>query len=235
MSALVIAVAACALLAFLVVLAMTRAVPIAVCFALFAAALPWSAVQWQAGRRRAVLMEVWPDAVDHLRSAVRSGLSLPEAIIQLGTSGPSELREPFSEFGRDYRAGLSQQQALSRLKERLADPVGDRLVVALQITREVGGSELGKMLTTLSEFLRQNSRMRSELKARQSWTVNGAKLAVAAPWIVVLLLGTQPAAAEAYQNARGMMVLAMGLVISVVCYRLMLRIGRLPQEVRVLA
>ncbi|GAA1150144.1 type II secretion system F family protein [Nesterenkonia lutea] len=229
------AVCLCFSVAFLIVLVLTAAVPIAVCFGLFAATTPIVALRWQAGRRRAMLRDVWPDAVDHLRSAVRSGMSLPEGLIQLGRSGPEPLREPFVEFAKDYRSGHSLGTALERLKLRLADPVGDRIIVALQITREVGGSDLGRLLGTLADFLRENARTRSELEARQSWTVNAAKLAVATPWIVVLLLALQEEAAQAYQNATGMAVLGGGLLISLVCYKLMLRIGALPREIRVLA
>ncbi|MCH8561760.1 type II secretion system F family protein [Nesterenkonia sp. LB17] len=229
------AVLVCAVAAFLVVLVLTAAVPVALCFAFFAGMVPVLALRWQAGKRRALLRHIWPDAVDHLRSAVRSGMSLPEGLIQLGTSGPEPLREPFVEFAKDYRAGQTLGVALERLKLRLADPVGDRIVAALLITREVGGSDLGRLLSTLAEFLRENARTRSELEARQSWTVNAAKLAVAAPWIVVLLLSLQRDAAEAYRGATGMLVLGAGLLVSLVCYRLMLRIGALPREVRVLA
>lgn len=225
----------CALTAFLAVLVVTQAVPVALCFALFASVLPWAALNWQAKKRRAVLRELWPDAVDHLRSAVRAGMSLPEALVQLGVSGPEPLREPFSEFGRDYRSGQTMEHALVRLRKRLADPVGDRIVVALNIAREVGGSDLGRLLSTLAEFLRENARTRSELEARQGWTRNAAKLAVAAPWIVVLLLSTQSEAAEAYRGMTGLMVLGAGLAVSVLCYRVMLRIGALPTEERVFA
>ena len=44
----------------------------------------------------------------------------------------------------------------------------------------MGGSDLGKLLGTLAEFLRESARTRSELEARQSWTVNAARLALAA-------------------------------------------------------
>ena len=224
----------CAGTGFLGVLLVTQAVPVALCFGGFSAALPLLALSWQARRRRAVLRELWPDAVDHLRSAVRAGMSLQESLMQLAVTGPEPLREPFAEFARDYRAGMSTDQALRRLKERLADPVGDRIVVALTITREVGGSDIGRLLGTLAEFLRDDARTRSELEARQSWTVNAAKLAVAAPWIVVLLLSTQPEAARAYGDAAGMAVLGAGLAVSAICYRFMLRIGALPKEERVL-
>jgi len=161
-------------------------------------------------------------------------MSLPEALIQLGENGPEELRAPFREFGADYRSSGSFDDALDALKDRLADPVGDRIVESLRITRQVGGSDLGRLLGTLAEFLRENARTRSELLARQSWTINAARLAVAAPWIVLVLMATAPEAVEAYNTASGAAVLAAGMVISVGCYRLMLRIGALPAERRVL-
>lgn len=219
----------------LLILAVTRTWTIAACFALFGAAVPWLLLSWQARRRTTALRELWPDAVDHARSAIRAGLTLPEALIQLGESGPEGLREPFRQFARDYRSGARFVDALDRLKARMADPVADRLVVSLRLTREVGGADIGHLLQTLSEFLRQDARTRAELEARQSWTVNAARLAVCAPWIVLLLLGTQPSAVAAYQSAAGGAVLLGGLVASVVCYRVMLRIGALPEEKRVFA
>lgn len=219
---------------FLLVLVMTRAVPIAGCFGLFGAAVPWAVLRWQAAKRRTLLRDVWPDAVDHLRSAIRAGLTLPESLIQLGDKGPEALRPAFREFARDYRSGVRFSDAVDNLKHRMADPVADRLAAALRLTRDVGGADIGNLLSTLSEFLREDARTRSELEARQSWTVNAARLAVAAPWIVLLLLGTQPEAVAAYQSVTGSLVLASGLAVSVICYRLMLRIGALPEERRVL-
>src|SRR5690606_42152168 len=57
-----------------------------------------------ARRRRTRLRDVWPDVVDHVSSAVRAGLALPEALVQLGERGPAELRPAFLEFAHDYRA-----------------------------------------------------------------------------------------------------------------------------------
>ncbi|MBG6223693.1 tight adherence protein B [Arthrobacter sp. CAN_A2] len=213
---------------------LTGSAPIALCFALFGGFLPFSIVKWRAAKRTASLRELWPDVVDHLRSAIRAGLSLPEALIQLGEKGPLELRAAFRAFGSDYRAGGRFDDALNRLKERLADPVADRIVEALRMTREVGGSDLGRLLGTLSEFLRDAARTRSELEARQSWTINAARLAVAAPWFVLMLLSTRPEAVRAYNTAGGAVVLLGGLAVSVVCYRVMLRIGALPEDQRVL-
>ena len=218
----------------LVFLLVTHSVPVAACFGLFGSWLPFGAVRWRARKRRATLRQLWPDVVDHLRSAIRAGLALPEALIQLGHNGPEELRELFLEFGADYRSGGHFEAALNKLKARLADPVADRIIEALRMTREVGGSDLGKMLGTLAEFLRESARTRSELEARQSWTVNAARLAVAAPWIVVVVMAGRPEAMLAYNSGLGAVVLLGGLVVSVLCYTVMLRIGALPEDERVL-
>ncbi|OFI39808.1 type II secretion system protein F [Arthrobacter sp. SW1] len=218
----------------LVIFVVTGSLPIATCFGLFGAWLPFAVVRWRARRRTAVLRELWPDVVDHLRSAIRAGLPLPEALIQLGHKGPEELRGLFLDFGADYRAGGQFDAALNRLKDRLADPVADRIVEALRMTRDVGGSDLGRLLGTLGEFLRESARTRSELEARQSWTINAARLAVAAPWIVLMLLASRPEAIAAYNTPVGVAVLLGGLVISAFCYSVMLRIGALPEDERVL-
>jgi tight adherence protein B len=219
---------------FLTVVASTRSAAIALCFALMAAAAPSMLVGVRARKRRRDLREVWPEVVDHLASGVRAGLSLPEAVGQLGERGPVELREPFARFASDYRATGRFTEALDLLKVRLADPVADRIIEALRLTREVGGSDLGQMLRTLSTFLREDARTRGELEARQSWTINGARLAAAGPWVVLAFLATRPETAAAYDGPVGIIVLACGAACSIVAYRLMVRIGRLPEEGRVL-
>lgn len=214
--------------------AITGVPAIAVAFGLMGAAAIPVTVRTRARRRRAELREVWPEAIDHVASAVRAGLALPEALVQLSERGPAPLREAFAAFAHDYRATGRFVDALDALKDRMADPVADRLVEALRIAREVGGTDLGRLLRTLSDFLRADGRARAELAARQSWTVNAARLALAAPWLVLLMLSTRGTALDAYREPGGVIVLLIGAVASLLAYRAMLRIGRLPEERRVL-
>ncbi len=208
--------------------------PIAVCFAGMAAAAPIVLVRRRARRRRARLRDLWPDAVDNIVSAVRAGMALPEALSQLGERGPEELREPFRRFADDYRLSGRFADCLDRLKDHLSDPVGDRLVESLRIAREVGGSDLGHLLRTLSGFLREDARTRAELEARQSWTVNAARLAAAAPWIVLAMLSTNPESVAAYASPLGVAILGAGAGVTAVAYWSMMRLGRLPEDRRVL-
>jgi tight adherence protein B len=100
------------------------------------------------------------------------------------------------------------------------------------MAREVGGTELPSVLRALSASLRQDAAVRAEVEARQSWVVNAARLGVAAPWIVLLLLAGRPEAAAAYNSAAGLTLLGVGFVVTVVAYRIMMAVGRLPEERR---
>jgi tight adherence protein B len=226
---------AIAVVAFVAVQVVSRTVTVALAFSLLAGYLPLAMLAGRARRRQRELAEVWPEAVDNLASAVRAGMSLPEALTQLGHRGPEPLREPFLAFGVDYQVTGRFAESLDRLKQRLADPVGDRVVEGLRIAREVGGGELGSLLRNLSGFLREDARTRSELESRQAWTVNGARLAVAAPWLVLLLLCFQREVIARYSSPAGAVVLVVGGGLCLVAYRAMVRIGRLPDERRVLS
>jgi tight adherence protein B len=222
------------LVGFLLMLLVSGAWPVGVVFGLMAGWLPIALLRSRARKRLAEFRELWPDVVDNIASAVRAGLSLSEALAQVGERGPLPLREPFRRFGADYASTGRFAESLDRLKARLADPVGDRVVEALRIAREVGGGDLGRLLRSLSAFLRDDGRTRSELESRQSWSVNGARVAVAAPWLVLGLLSFQGDVIQRYNSPVGALIIAAGAVVCVIAYRLMLRIGRLPEPERVL-
>lgn len=232
---LVLLCAALALITFVVIQAVSHTLPVAVVFAAMAGYLPVSVLRARAARRQRDFIEVWPDAVDNLASAVRAGLSLPDAVAALGVNGPEVLRGPFQRFAMDYQVTGRFGDSLDLLKERLADPVGDRVVEGLRVAREVGGGDLGRLLRNLSGFLRDDARTRSELESRQSWTINGVRLAVGAPWAVLLLMSFQTTVIQRYASPAGVVVLGLGAGLCVTAYRLMMRIGRLPAERRILA
>lgn len=227
--------AASAAVAGLVVQVVSRTPPVAIAFGAIGAYLPVAIVAGRARRRQREFAEVWPEAVDNLASAVRAGLSLPDALSALAVRGPEPLRAAFDAFALDYQVTGRFGESLDRLKDHLADPVGDRVVEGLRIAREVGGGELGRLLRNLSGYLRDEARTRSELEARQAWAVNGARLAVAAPWAVLLLMSVQTDVIHRYASPAGTVILVVGGAACLVAYRAMMRIGRLPVERRILS
>lgn len=209
------------------------AVPMA---ALLAAAVaggaPLMLLRRRVRQRTAARRAAWPDAVDSLVSGVRAGLALPEAVADLGVRGPEPLRPYFLRFAGEYRATGSFTGALEVLREEMSDPTADRVVAALTVAWDVGGTDLGTVLRTLAVLLREDARTRGDIEARQSWTVNAARVSVAAPWVTLALLCTRPEAAAAFATAMGALVLVIAALVSMLAYRLMMMIGRLPQERR---
>lgn len=195
----------------------------------------WSPVAWLRGRalrRRRSYAEAWPDAIATLIAAVRAGVSLPEACIGLTARGPAELAPGFAALTATYRATGSFGAGLARLRSELSDPVADRVAVALGVAHEVGGSDLVRVLRSLGDFVREDLRIRREVEARWSWTVTAARVAAAAPWVVLLMMTTQPEAALAYDTPTGVAVILGGGGATVAGYRLMLRAARLPEDPR---
>jgi tight adherence protein B len=192
-------------------------------------------VRWRGTVRARANQNIWPDIVDHIVSAVRSGLALPDSIILLGYAGPTVTQWAFREFEREYTATGSFQICVDELKIRLADPAADRILETIKMAREVGGTELTGVLRSLGNYLRVELALRQEVNARQSWIRNAAKLGVAAPWIILLLLSARPEAQHAYNSVAGIVMIIIGFGVSTVAYRVMLSLGHMPENTRCFA
>ncbi len=190
------------------------------------------------GRRRVLRSsrrQAWPDAVELLAGAVRTGDTLPGAISVVAERGPDALRPVFGAVLSDHRITGDLVGALERMGATVADPIADRVVTTLVLAHRVGGRELGRVLRTLAEFLREDVATRREIEARQSWTVIAARVSASAPWLVLVLVASRPQGAQAFDSPTGMVVLVAGAGVTMIGYRLMMRLGRLPEEPRVLA
>lgn len=217
---------------FLLVAGITTSIVVAGSASLIIASLPLSLLKSRRDRRHRRFKEAWPDAISSLIAAVRSGSSLPEACISLTIRGPLEIRGGFEAFTSTYRATGSFDAALERMRLDLADPIADRVALALKVANDVGGSDLVRVLRTSGDFIREDLRARREIQARWSWTVTAARVAAAAPWLVLIMMSTRPEAAAAFDSPTGLVVIAAGGLATLLGYRLMLRAGRLPEERR---
>ncbi|NBO25849.1 MAG: type II secretion system protein F [Actinobacteria bacterium] len=185
--------------------------------------------------REKLPQDVWPDVVDDLASAIRAGLSLPQAVAELCNSGPEQLRPTFKLCRDRYQTTGDFSASLNLIANSLEDSQADKFVASLQVAHEVGGADLGVLLRTLSEVMREELILRGEIVARQSWTVNGAKLAVAAPWVTALVLSTRESAANVYLSGNGIRMLTLCALVSLIAYVVMMKIAKLPVEKRLLA
>lgn len=230
--ALVSAIVAVALAAASVVWLVTGIPILAVLAALAGGMAPVMLLRARRIRLRRMRRQLWPDVCDLLVASIRVGLSLPDAVAGLAESAPTMLRPGFVVFARDLRATGRFESSLDRLKSTLADPIGDRILETLRMARQVGGTELTSVLRALSASVRTDAALRGEVEARQSWIRGAAVLGAVAPWVILGLLVMRPEGASAYGTPEGVLVICIGAIVSLVAFRIMIRIGRLTEPRR---
>jgi tight adherence protein B len=216
-----------------VVLLMTRSLVIALAFGVLAAGIAFVTVRATNNLNEAALIAAWPEVIDHLMSGIQSGLSLTESLAGLSTRGPEVLRPAFTQFKVSLYGSGDLNQAIEELKSTFSHHGSDQIFEALIISKALGGSELLQILRTLGDFLRQDVALRREIEVKHGWIKSSAHLSAAAPWILLLLLSTQPSTASAYSTTTGALILIAGLVMTGVAYMWMNRLGRLPETPRV--
>jgi len=216
-----------------VVLLMTRSVVIALAFGAFAAGIAFVTIRAKNNLNEAELIAAWPEVIDHLMSGIQSGLSLTESLSGLSTRGPEILRPAFTQFKAALYGSGDLTQAIEDLRTKFAHHGSDQIFEALIISKALGGSELLQILRSLGDFLRQDLALRREIEVKHGWIKNSAHLSAAAPWILLLLLSTQPSTAAAYSTPTGAIILLIGLAMTAIAYLWMNRLGRLPQTPRI--
>ncbi|MCC6178025.1 MAG: type II secretion system F family protein [Chloroflexi bacterium] len=185
-------------------------------------------------RERTTLQAALAEAVDSLRSAVRAGMSVEEALASLARNGPEVLRPPLAELARDLRLS-GFEEAIRRSRERIADPVFDMVAAALLMSHRVGGRNLSTVLEALSRSVRQTIQVEQELRAHQAKNVLSARIIAALPLALILIIrGLNPDYLDVFSSAKGQAILALCLLSIAVGYAGMLRATRLPGEERVL-
>lgn len=186
----------------------------------------------QAGRAELRTRAEWPDAIDTIRGAVRSGATIAEAVAEPSRrrSQPPEaadegLAPRFAEYRRRLAAGELFDTAVAALSGS-GDAVAGRVVAALRLANDVGSADVGRVLASLSAFVRADLAQAREIAARQQANLTAARAAVAAPWLTVAALSVQPAARQAYASAPGTVLLLVVAALSTAAYQLMIRTAR---------
>jgi len=218
---------------FLVVYLLTASPLLATAFSLLALAFTFVVVNNRRGKHELEVSASWPEVIDHLVSAIQTGMSLTEALTELSARGPVVMRPAFSKFKSRVFEDGNFDQGIQYLAEYFKSHASDQIFQALLISKSLGGSELLSILRTLGNFLREDLALRNEIAVKQSWIKNSAHLSSAAPWLLLLLLAMQPSTVQAFSTVTGAGILFIGLFMTVLAYIWMTFLSRLPSVPRV--
>jgi tight adherence protein B len=103
------------------------------------------------------------------------------------------------------------------------------------VVNDSGGAGFVAALRQQAKSIRDDSALFQQIAAKQGWVRGTAKVAVAAPWLIVILLATRHENAQAYASVQGSLLLLAGLVASMLAIRLISLIGAFDEQRRVLA
>jgi tight adherence protein B len=212
---------------------LSSSIPIALAFAAMASVITFTFLFSSAKRRETKFELLWPDVVDHLITGIQSGMSLVEALSQLADRGPRELAPYFAEFNRQVRKDGDFTSAIAWLQKQFSHYASDQIFEAIILSRSLGGTHLLQILRMVGDFIRQDLALRKEIEVKHGWIKNSAHLSAAAPWLLLLLLSTQPATAAAYATSTGVVILIAGILMTAVAYLWMNKLGARPKPPRV--
>lgn len=185
-------------------------------------------------RRRAQTQAALVDAIAQLRDAIRSGLSVQEALVGLARVGPEPLRHDFLILAREMGL-LGAEPALTAMRDRLTDPLFDIVAATLILNDRLGGRHVSQVLDELAETTRAQLRVQDELRAHQAQTVLSARVVALMPVVVLVVIRQiNPRYLAVFDDPWGQVILALCALSIAVGYGAMLWLTRLPAERRIL-
>jgi tight adherence protein B len=192
------------------------------------------ALRLRAKQRSDQLAKLWPEVLDSLQSAASSGFGIVDSLDEVSRGGPSRIRPAFQGLVQRIDSGFGMDQSLDWFKSHLGQIQADRFVELIRIVNRSGGS--GYLDSLRDQALRTRSEIAlwAELDSKQGWVTGTAKLAIVAPWIVVATLAARAENVAIYNTAEGTAVLIVGLLVSVMAYRMVGLLGSLSKPSRVL-
>jgi tight adherence protein B len=183
---------------------------------MFALALGIGIPHWLVGRmgkkRIAAFLKLFPEAIDLMVRALRSGLPISDAIVNAG----QEIGDPVGTELRTIESGMRLGRELDELlwdiARRIDVPEYRFFIIALSVQRETGGN-LAETLSNLSDVLRKRRTMRAKARAMAAEARASTAILGCLPIVVsILLLLTSPQYIMIlFVDVRGLMMIGVAL------------------------
>ena len=149
--------------------------------------LPRWFVAFKRQRRVKAFLEEFPNALDVIVRAVKSGLPLNDAVRLIASESPEPVRTEFRRVVESQQLGLSLPEATLRMPETMPCPEASFFGIVIQIQSQAGGN-LSEALGNLSRVLRDRKKMKAKIQALSMEAKASAAIIGALPFIVAFLV-----------------------------------------------
>lgn len=225
---------AAGILTLATIVLLTGSLAVAVVPAVLVGMLPRLYYGSQRRKRLGEIRQAWPDGLRDVVASISAGRSLARAIEDLAVSGPLPLRRVFASFPFLARS-LGVVPALEAVRDQVADPTTDRVVEVLIVAHERGGVIVPEILRDLAEATARDVWAAEEIDSAALEHKINARAVFILPWIVLIAMTVREGAfRDFYATGLGVAVIIAGGVLSLTGSFLVSRLGRQPDEPRVL-
>lgn len=153
------------LLSFLLFLLISRgSLIIALVGAIIGFYLPRFYLRYLQSKRLNAFNNQLGDTLILLANALRSGYSLLQSMETVSKELPPPMSTEFARVTREIGLGLTIQEALDHMLERINSDDLDLIITAINIQHEVGGN-LAEILDTIAHTIRERVRIKGQIRA----------------------------------------------------------------------
>ena len=168
-------------------------------------------------RRQAAFVNQLGDMLSMVANALRAGFSFMQAMEHVAGEMNDPVRLEINKVVRDVNVGVSLEDALNNMTQRIKSPDFNLVVSAVLIQRQVGGN-LAQILDNISETINDRIRMRREILSLTAQGRASGMVLVALPFGLAGLLNfVSPGYLDPlFEDAMGRMAVAGSLVMIVI-------------------
>lgn len=138
-------------------------------------------------RRQEAFLDVFADAIDIMVRGLKAGLPISDAMKVIATETGPPIGPEFLEVVEGQRLGISLDQGLERMFERMPLQEVNFLAIVMGIQSKAGGN-LTETLTNLSRVLRERRKMKSKVQAVSQEAKSSAAIIGSLPFCIIGLM-----------------------------------------------
>jgi tight adherence protein B len=138
-------------------------------------------------RRLEKFLSDLPDAIDIMVRGLRSGLPMSDAMKVIASESPAPIGPEFWEVVEGQRIGLSIEQGMERMSDRVPLQEVNFLSIVLNVQSKTGGN-LTETLSNLSKVLRDRRKMKGRVRAASQEAKSSAAIIGALPFLIMGVL-----------------------------------------------
>ncbi len=170
-------------------------------------------VNFKTKRRQSAFVEEFANSLDVIVRGVKAGLPINDCLKIIANESPEPVGSEFKELVDGQAMGVTIEQGLQRVYERIPLPEVNFFMIVLAIQQQAGGN-LSEALSNLSNVLRDRKKMRAKIQAMsQEAKASAGIIGVLPPGVMLLIYLTTPEYISIlFTSTAGNLIIVGGLV-----------------------